>query len=152
MRDQSGLEGISVLDGGDDDTGPLDRHVETSARCGYQAALLSVPLWHAPALVHWGGQSTAKALFSSTVACWRNRSAFLVYGAVGAGGLLLVSSGVALLFRLIGLGPMEVVGLFATVLVFFMIFYASLYFTFVDCFEAPGPNPSPEIPTPGSTP
>jgi hypothetical protein len=115
-------------------------------------ALLSVPLWHAPALVHWGGQSTAKALFSSTVACWRNRSAFLVYAAVGAGGLLLVSSAVALVFRLLGLGPLEVVGLFATVLVFFMVFYASLYFTFVDCFEAAGPSPSSETSTPGSTP
>ena len=43
-------------------------------------ALLSIPFWHAPALVWWQGQGVAQSLFSSTVACWRNRTAFLVYG------------------------------------------------------------------------
>ena len=43
------------------------------------AGLLSVPFWHAPALVHWGGHPPAKALFFSLVACWRNRGAFVVY-------------------------------------------------------------------------
>ena len=39
------------------------------------AALLSVPFWHAPALVYWQGQSTAQALFSSSLALWRCRGA-----------------------------------------------------------------------------
>jgi hypothetical protein len=43
-------------------------------------ALLSVPFWHAPALVYWGRQGWAKSLFFSTMAIWRNRGAFLVYG------------------------------------------------------------------------
>ena len=46
-------------------------------------ALLSVPFWHAPALVWWQGQGVAQSLFSSTVACWRNRGAFAVYALAG---------------------------------------------------------------------
>jgi len=42
-------------------------------------AALSVPFWHAPALVHWGDQGPAQALFSSTLAVWRSRGAFAVY-------------------------------------------------------------------------
>src|SRR6218665_1020977 len=43
------------------------------------AALLSVPFWHAPALVHWGGQGLMQALFSSTVGIWRNKGAFVYH-------------------------------------------------------------------------
>ena len=38
-----------------------------------------MPFWHAPALVHWGDQGPAQALFSSTLAVWRSRGAFAVY-------------------------------------------------------------------------
>ena len=37
--------------------------------------LLSIPFWHAPALVHWGAQSVGQALFSSTLAVWRSAAA-----------------------------------------------------------------------------
>ena len=43
---------------------------------GLRAALLgllSVPFWHAPALIHWGGQGVLQALFSSTLGVWRNK-------------------------------------------------------------------------------
>jgi hypothetical protein len=38
-----------------------------------------VPFWHAPGLVHWGSQGVGQALFSSTLAVWRCRGAFVVY-------------------------------------------------------------------------
>ena len=65
------------------------------------AGLLSVPFWHAPALVYWGAQGWAKSLFFSTVAIWRNKGAFAVYGLgwIGARGcclLAMVSVGVGL--------------------------------------------------------
>jgi hypothetical protein len=47
-------------------------------------AALSVPFWHAPALVHWGSQGVGQALFSSTLAVWRCRGAFVVYLLVGS--------------------------------------------------------------------
>ena len=45
------------------------------------AGALSIPFWHAPALVHWGRQNWAKSLFFSSVALWRNKGAFGLYGA-----------------------------------------------------------------------
>ena len=43
------------------------------------AACLSVPFWHAPALVYWQGQGVGQALFSSTLAVWRCKGAFIMY-------------------------------------------------------------------------
>jgi hypothetical protein len=98
------------------------------------AALLSIPFWHAPALVYWGGQGAMQALFSSTVACWRTRGALLTY-AIGWTGLIAAFSlVVGLLFGL--LGARQLVGVVALPagLMFTCVFYASLYFTFADTF------------------
>ena len=40
---------------------------------------VSIPLWHAPALVYWGRQGTAQSLFSSVLALWYTRGAFAVF-------------------------------------------------------------------------
>jgi hypothetical protein len=40
----------------------------------------TIPLWHAPALMHWGRQGVAKAMFASVVAMWRTRAALLMFG------------------------------------------------------------------------
>jgi hypothetical protein len=37
--------------------------------------------WHAPVLVTWHDLRIAQSLFFSAVACWRNKWAFIVYGA-----------------------------------------------------------------------
>lgn len=102
------------------------------------AALLSLPFWHAPALVYWGNQSIGKAFFFSTMACWRNIRAFSVYGLAWGGVILafgIVANVLAALVQqpqLIALATVPVGLLISTV------FYASLYFTFADCF-APDP-------------
>ncbi len=96
--------------------------------------LLAVPFWHAPALVHWGAQGWAKSLFFSTVAVWRNRGAFAMFGltwaAVGFAFMMLSAVGVGLL------GPQlyPVVGA-PVMLALATVFYASLWFTFADCFS-----------------
>jgi len=98
------------------------------------AAALSVPFWHAPALVHWGGQGVMQALFSSTLGVWRNRGAFAVNALMWAAlamGVGLVCSVLALMLgspQLLPLVAMPVGLLLSTV------FYASLYFSFIDCF------------------
>ncbi len=97
-------------------------------------SLLSVPYWHAPALVHWGGQGVAQALFSSTLALWRNKAAFVVNMLLWAGLLMGVTSVVTLVFSLVGLPQAAPVVLMATGLMLSTVFYASLYFSFVDCF------------------
>ena len=100
------------------------------------AALLSVPFWHAPALVHWDGHGCAKALFSSTLACWRNRGAFAVYGLVWFA--LIFGFGVigSLVFSLLGQPQLFAVAALPLSLLLATVFYASLYFTFADCFVA----------------
>jgi len=104
------------------------------------ASLLSVPYWHAPALVHWGGQGVAQALFSSTLALWRNRSAFLLNVLLWAGLLFAVASAISLVFGLLGLASMASLVLVPIALMLSTVFYASLYFSFVDCFMFGAPK------------
>lgn len=97
-------------------------------------ALLSVPFWHAPALVHWGGQSVAQALFSSTLAVWRSKGAFVVYFAtwvvvVGVFGVLS-----SLLLGLLGSAQLAGFISLPAGLMFSTVFYVSLIFTFNDSF------------------
>ncbi len=99
---------------------------------------LSVPFWHAPALVHWGGQTVAQALFSSTLAVWRSRGAFFTYMLGWVGVVLVFGLTTALLFGLAGAPQMAgVVGVPAG-LVFSAVFYLSLLFTFNDSFGSAG--------------
>jgi hypothetical protein len=98
------------------------------------ALLLSVPFWHAPALVHWGGQTVGQSLFSSSLALWRAKGAFFVYGMTFTGLLLL--SGFTLAAVLGLLGAPQLAGLLALPLglTFSALFYVSLLFSFNDCF------------------
>ena len=102
------------------------------------AGLLSIPFWHAPALVHWDGHGCAKALFSSTLACWRNRGAFAVYGLVWFGFIMGFSLVAGLVLALLGQPQMLISASVPLSLIVATIFYASLYFTFADCFVANG--------------
>lgn len=100
------------------------------------AALISLPFWHAPALIHWGGLPAGKAIFFSTVACWRNLSAFASFGlswVALAGALSLVASLVFSLFDQPQLAP---AALMPAVLMLATVFYVSLYFSFIGCFTA----------------
>jgi hypothetical protein len=117
------------------------------------ATLLSVPFWHAPALIWWGGQGLAQALFSSTLACWRNRGAFVVYGLSFAGLVFLFTLLGGLLLGLLGAGPVAAMLAMSISLVIPAAFYASLYFTFDGCFaSADSPPPGGPATTNTETP
>ena len=114
------------------------------------ASLLALPFWHAPALVHWDGQGPAQSLFSSTIACWRNKGAFAIYGLTWAALVVLFAMLVNTVFVLLGAPQLVAVAALPAGLMFSTVFYASLYFTFTDCFEqpaavvpAPDTDPSP---------
>ncbi len=100
------------------------------------AGLLAVPFWHAPALVHWGGQGALQALFSSSVALWRTRGAFALY-MLGWGLAMVV---VGALFSLIAAitGARQLLGVMTLPigLAFSAAFYVSLWFSFDDTFGA----------------
>lgn len=102
-------------------------------------SLVSVPYWHAPALAVWGGQSAGQALFSSTLALWRAKGAFLLYSVGWMVAVAVFGMALALLFSLIGLR--QYVGLLGVPagLIFSTAFYVSLWFTFVDCFGSDEP-------------
>ncbi len=127
-----------------------DRLVDPAVRYSFllrmtATALLSIPFWHAPALVFWGEQSWAQSIFFSTVALWRNRAAFLVYGlvwsAIGIGFSFALGLAVGLA------GPATGVALAAPLMmIFWTVMYASLWFTFVGCFDL-SPTPTPALET-----
>jgi hypothetical protein len=97
-------------------------------------SLISIPFWHAPALVHWGGQTVGQALFSSTLAVWRSKAAMTIYGLAWIGVLMAMSvllSAVASMTESPGLATFLAM-LFN--LVVSSAFYVSLLFTFNDSF------------------
>lgn len=100
--------------------------------------LLSIPYWHAPALVHWGGQGLGQALFSSTLALWRTKGAFALYGVACAGlglGVMLAS---VFIVGALGGGNVATTLVMVAWLLYWTVFYASLLFAFNDTFGSAG--------------
>jgi hypothetical protein len=102
------------------------------------AACLSVPFWHAPALVYWQGQSVGQALFSSTLAMWRCKGAFLMYSLAWVGVIAIFGALVGLLFSLFDARQLAGVIAMPAGLMFSTVFYVSLLFTYEGCFSSPG--------------
>jgi hypothetical protein len=100
--------------------------------------LLSIPFWHAPALIHWGGQSPAQALFSSTLAMWRNRMACVVYVMSWFAIMLVFGTVTAVALGLLGMRQVAVLMSVPAGLFFTTVFYVSLLFTFNDTFGGSG--------------
>lgn len=114
------------------------------------AGALSIPFWHAPALVHWGTQGAAQSLFSSTVAIWRNKGAFLVFALAWTAVVLAAGAAANLIGALLGQPQLIAVLAMPASLLLSTVFYASLYFTFADCFAER--EPSGALPPVESTP
>lgn len=104
--------------------------------------LLSVPFWYAPALVHWAGQSAGQALFSSVIAVWRNKGAFLVYGLACFALTLGATVAMSLLAMLLSAVSQQLALAMVVPMAFVLlaIFHAALYFTYTDCFGTPSPQ------------
>ena len=103
-------------------------------------ALISLPFWHAPALVHWLNQGVGQSLFISSLACWRNKAALMVYG-LGWLALVLLFSVIAnTLVALIGEPRLLALAAMPAGLMFSTAFYASLYFIFTDSFGSSDPQ------------
>ncbi|MBM3389012.1 MAG: hypothetical protein FJY26_05835 [Betaproteobacteria bacterium] len=105
------------------------------ARLGL-TALISIPFWYAPALVWWGQQSAAQALFSSTLAIWRSKGAFLTYVATCVSLLAATGLTLGLLLQVLGLSGLMGALAMPLGMTLSVVFYASLYFMFVQTFSA----------------
>ena len=97
-------------------------------------ALISLPFWHAPALIHWEGQGLGQSLFISGLACWRNRAAFTIYGLGWLALVLLFSALANTLVALLGDPRLLALAAMPAGLMFSTAFYTSLYFVYADCF------------------
>ena len=97
---------------------------------------LSLMFWHAPALVHWHGVAPVKSVFFSFMACYKNFGAFSVYGLAWAGVFVLAMLVVGVAAALLGDSAFAGLAMFPIALVFFAMFFTSIYFTFSDSFEA----------------
>jgi hypothetical protein len=100
--------------------------------------VLSIAFWHAPALVFWGDPGWAKSLFFSTVALWRNKGAFAIYSLVWLALFMVLLAIVSIGAGLFGPERFALVAA-PLMLVFMTLFYASLWFTFADCFSPSDP-------------
>lgn len=103
--------------------------------CATMMTLLSLAYWHAPALVYWDGQGASQAVFSSTLACWRNRGAFTIYGLAWI-GLITLLNWVTVLVVGVLLNSVNLAALLLAPLgvASWAAFYASAYFSFADSF------------------
>jgi hypothetical protein len=99
-------------------------------------AALAVPFWHAPMLVWWNGQGLLQSLFSSTLACWRNKGALLVNMLAWFGVSAAFGVAMSLLVVLIGAPQLVALVLPPVALMFSVVFYVSLYLMYADCFAA----------------
>ena len=114
---------------------PMSATTESSIRFVMLGlTVVSIPLWYAPALVHWGRQGVAHALFSSVVAIWRTKGAFCAFVA----GWLVVGFLFDAIVQVLGalLGP-EAVSLAALTgqMMLSIMYFASMWFGFTDTFE-----------------
>ena len=147
---------VNAMDGGDtqrwlqaastpgpDGTPPVIQPMSEASASAIRFAmlamtLLSIPMWYVPALVQWGGQGVAQAMFSSLVALWRTKAAFLVF----LGGWAVVGFAFNVLLQVLaGLFGLEAVSLAAiTVQMMLSItYFLSLWFGFADTFEITSP-------------
>lgn len=96
---------------------------------------ISIAFWHAPALVQWAGQSVGKAIFFSAMACWHNRWAFTMFG-LAWGGVIFLAATLAATMAAAFQSPQALqLATLPIAVIFGASFYASLYFSVVDCFE-----------------
>lgn len=122
---------------------------ELTQGSGFQAALwvgmgLYIPLammfWHAPALVYFLGIEPVKSLFFSLVACWKNKTALMVFGACWLGVFMLGSLLISLVAGALGGQAMASMLILPTVVVMASMFFTSIYFTVRDSFSTDTPD------------
>ena len=101
-------------------------------------AILYIPvaklMWFSPVLVSWSDMSVPQAIFSSYLACWKNKAAFFLYLAIWSAILIAIPLTIGMLFDAMDLGqaasfivaPLSMAGL--------TVMHCSFYATWKACF------------------
>ncbi|MCP3716117.1 MULTISPECIES: BPSS1780 family membrane protein [unclassified Paraburkholderia] len=95
---------------------------------------VSMLFWFAPVLTAWHDVPPVKAMFFSIVSCWRNKGAFMVYGALWFAVSTVVSIGLSTLLRALGAGDFTVAILMPALIIVTTMLYCSFYATYRGCF------------------
>jgi hypothetical protein len=121
---------------------------------GLVAFVFYVPVamlfWFAPVLTAWHDVPPVKAMFFSLVTCWRNRGAFIVYGALWFATAIVVSLGLSLLMDAIGARDYAFTVLFPASITLTTMLYCSFYATYRGCYGVQELNAPAAPGTPGA--
>lgn len=96
--------------------------------------------WFAPVLTAWHDVPPVKAMFFSLVSCWRNKGAFVVYGALWMGVSIGVSLVISLLMHSLGGSDYALAVLMPALIVVMTMLYCSFYATYRGCFGVQEPQ------------
>ncbi|RDK00162.1 BPSS1780 family membrane protein [Paraburkholderia lacunae] len=114
------------------------------------AFVLYIPVamifWFSPTLIAWHDIPPVKAMFFSLVSCWRNRGAFIVFGALWFAVAMTVSIGLSALMQALGAGDFAFAILMPATMIVTTMLYCSFYATYRGCFGVQTPE-TPDLPT-----
>jgi hypothetical protein len=99
--------------------------------------------WFSPILAAWHDVPPVKAMFFSVVSCWRNRGAFIVFGALWFAVAMTVSLGLSTLMQALGAGDFAFAILMPATMIVTTMLYCSFYATYRGCYgvsENENPN------------
>ncbi|CAB3658954.1 hypothetical protein LMG24238_01560 [Paraburkholderia sediminicola] len=102
--------------------------------------------WFSPVLIAWHDVPPVKAMFFSVVSCWRNRGAFIVFGALWFAVATTVSFGLSALMQALGAGDFAFAILMPATMIVTTMLYCSFYATYRGCFGVQTPE-APDLPT-----
>jgi hypothetical protein len=102
--------------------------------------------WFSPILTAWHDVPPVKAMFFSVVSCWRNRGAFIVFGALWFAVATTVSFGLSALMQALGAGDFAFAILMPATMIVTTMLYCSFYATYRGCFGVQTPE-APDLPT-----
>ena len=102
--------------------------------------------WFSPILAAWHDVPPIKAMFFSLVSCWRNRGAFIVFGALWFAVAMTVSLGLSALMQGLGAGDFAFAVLMPATMIVTTMLYCSFYATYRGCYGVQTPQ-TPDLPT-----
>lgn len=123
----------------------------TNIMSGMLAAFVfSIPVamlyWFAPVLATWHDVPPLKAMFFSAVSCWRNRGAFIVFGALWLALSMTVVLAVMALMAALGAADYAPAMVLLASIILMTMLYCSFYATYRGCFGVQTPD-APDLPT-----
>ncbi|PRY04781.1 MULTISPECIES: BPSS1780 family membrane protein [unclassified Paraburkholderia] len=107
---------------------------------------MAMIFWFSPILAAWHDVPPVKAMFFSLVSCWRNRGAFIVFGALWFAVAMTVSLGLSALMQALGAGDFAFAILMPATMIVTTMLYCSFYATYRGCFGVQTPE-APDLPT-----